>query len=269
MNGIEGVGASQTALLNLPTDRRYHAMHLFYTEAGTPTAVVGKIDNVRLRVNGISMVDMYPLDLLADVKLDASRWGTFAQPATGEIPIYFSRPQTATVVGEEITAWEMRGQRTFTLEVDFAAGATNPGLEVLCTYDFGPMNLAAGQPILSIVKRRRISFNVPAGRYDITTIPTNYPIQRWLMRGPGGIDDVEVYADSVRVYEASFAANARVLAEYGLDQASSGYSFPICFDFTQQVLDPLIVNSDLTIRLDSAAPGSLYGVLHQRVPGYV
>lgn len=269
MTGIEGVGAGNTALLNLPTDRRYHAIHLFYTESGTATTVIGNILNVRFRVNGITMIDMYPIDLIADVKLDASKWGANAQPATGEIPIYFSRPQTATVQGEEITAWEMRGQRTFTVEVDFDAAVTNPGLQVLATYDFGPINTIGNQPILSVIKRRRISYNVPSGTFDMTTIPTNYPIQRFLLRGTAGISEAEVYADSVKVYEASFDHNARILAEYGLDQSASGYSFPIVFDFTQQVLDPLIVNSDINVRIESGGPQSVYGVLHQRVPGYV
>ena len=270
MTGIEGVGAGQTALLNLPTDRRYHSFHLFYSESGVATTVIGNITNVRFRVNGITMIDMYPIDLIADVKLDASKWGTNAQPATGEIPIYFSKPTTATVQGEEITAWEMRGQRTFTLEVDFDAAVTAPGLRVLATYDFGPLNTVGNQPILSIIKRRRISYNVPGGTFDMTTIPTNYPIQRFLLRGDGsGISEVEVYADSVKVYEASLADNARILAEYGLDQTQSGYSFPIVFDFTQQVLDPLIINSDIDVRIESGGSQSVYGVLHQRVPGYV
>jgi hypothetical protein len=269
MTGLEGVGAGQTALLNLPTDRRYHSLHLFYTETGSATTVIGNITSVRLRVNSITMLDMYPIDLIADVKLDASKWGSNAQPATGEIPIYFSKPTTATVQGEEITAWEMRGQRSFTMEVDFDSAVTSPGLRVLATYDFGPLNTVGNQAILSIIKKRRVSYNVPSGVFDMTTIPTNFPIQRFLLRGTAGITNVEVYADSVKVYEATRADNARVLAEYGLDATSSGYSLPIVFDFTQQVLDPLIVNSDIDVRITSGGAQSIYGVLHQRVPGYV
>lgn len=264
VNGIEGVISGGTSTVNVPINRRYHALKLFVgaTISGTPsTDPTAILDYVRLIVNGTPMRDLTPAQILAIADLNGQTVGA------GELPIWFSEPWRASVIGEESTSWDMFGQTKFVVEVKFKSGLTVPTLAVLASYDFG-RNVSDGKPFLAIVKQLQQTYNAPSGNYDVTTLPIRFPIQRVLLQtSTGAINSIEVYRDNDKVYEGTAAQNTRFLADYGLD--GTAFSFPYVADYEQQISSPLIVDKDLNVRVNSASANTLTVVTEHRANGYV
>ena len=264
INGVEGVIAGGIATVNVPINRRYHAIKSFLsaTVGGNPsTDPTAILDYVRQIVNGVVMRDLTPAQYLAIADLNGQTVGA------GELPFWYSEPWRASVVGEEATSWDMFGQTKFTLEFKFKATAVNPTLVIEAAYDYG-RNVSDGKPFLSIVKQLAQNYNAPAGKYDVTTLPVIWPIQRILIGvSAGTVVDVEVYRDSERVHEGTAAQNARFLADYGLD--GTAFSYPIAFDYEQQISSPLIVGKELNVRVNSSQANSLSAIVEHRANGYV
>lgn len=264
INGIEGVVAGGTANVNMPINRRWHGWKAFVSatvggNASTdPTAI---LEYVRQIVNGVIIRDLTPAEMLAI-------WGLNGQTVgAGELPSAYSEPWRASVIGEESTSWDMFGQTKFTLEFKFKNTAINPSLAIQGSWDFG-RNVSDGKPFLAIVKQLRQTYNAPAGKYDVTTLPIRFPIQRILLAAStGNVTDVEVYRDGEKVHEGTSAENARWLADYSLD--ASKFSYPLVFDYEQQISSPLLVDKELNVRATSSAANALSVVVEHRANGYV
>ena len=168
--------------------------------------------------------------------------------------------------GEEATSWDLIGQNSYHLGVQFDAAATVPGIRVFQESDT-IQNLDNGQPFKAIVKHLPISFNAVSGINDFNTLPINFPIQRIHLFAAGAIDDVEVLADGQVVYEATDDENTRLLADYGL--VGGVMAFPIVFDMDQQASNALNVRRTLNIRVNSAATQTITAIVEQRVPNFI
>jgi len=260
INGVEGVVSGGTATVNIPINRRYHALKIF-VGATALTAATDILEYVRILVNGVVMRDLSPADIINIAKLNG------ITPAAGEVPVYFSEPWRASVIGEEATSWDLFGQSKCTLEIRFKTGLTAPTAAVSATFDYA-RNVSDGKVFLSIVKQTKQTYNAPAGVYDITTLPTAFPIQRVLLNtSTGTISFVEVTRDNEKVLEATSAQNTAFLLDYKL--AAANFSFPVVFDFEQQISSALIVNKELNVRVTSSAANALSVIVEQRVPNYV
>ena len=264
INGVEGVVAGGTATVNVPINRRYHAIKAFVsaTVGGSPsTDPTAILDYVRQIVNGVVIRDLTPAQYLAIADLNGQTVGA------GELPFWYSEPWRASVIGEESTSWDMFGQTKFTLEFKFKTTAVSPSLVVEGSYDFG-RNISDGKPFLAIVKQLSQTYNAPSGKYDVTTLPIRFPIQRILCQASTGtIDDVEVYRDNEKVHEGTDDQNARFLADYGMD--GTAFTYPIAFDYEQQISSPLIVDKDLNVRVNSSASNTLTVITEHRANGFV
>jgi hypothetical protein len=264
INGVEGVIAGGVATVNVPINRRYHSLKAFVsaTVSGSPSSDPTVIlEYVRLIVNGVVMRDLTPQQYIRIAQMNGNTVGT------GEVPFYFSEPWRASVIGEESTSWDMFGQTKFTLEFKFLPTAINPTLAVIGAYDFA-RNVSDGKPFLAIVKQLRQTYNAPSGRYDVTTLPVRFPIQRILLSvSTGTVADVEVYRDNEKVHEGTAAENARFLADYGLD--GTDFSYPVVFDYEQQISSPLIVDKELNVRVNSSTANTLTAIVEHRANGYV
>lgn len=261
INGVEGVASASTATVNIPIDRRYHALKLFVGATGA-TLATDIVDKVRLFVNGVVMRDLTPAQIIGIATLNG------LTPATGEIPIYFSEPWRATVLGEESTSWDLFGQSKCTLEVVFKT-VTAPTLQVQAAYDYA-RNKDGEKFFLAIIKQLNQGYNAPSGTFDIVTIPTSFPIQRLeLQMASNTINSVEVYRGSEKIHEGTAAQNARFLADYGL--VASAFTFPIVFDYEQQISSPLIVanQGDLLVRPTTSGAALLTVTIESRAPGYI
>lgn len=265
VNGVEGVVAGGTATVNVPINRRYHGIKAFVsaTVGGSgstdPTAI---LDGVRLIVNGNTIRDLTPAQYLAIAALNGQTVGA------GELPFWFSEPWRASVLGEESTSWDMFGQTKFVLEFKFKSAAVSPTLVIEASYDFG-RNISDGKPFLAIVKQTSQTYVAPSGKFDVTTLPILYPIQRILLAASTGtINDVEIIKDgNTKVQEGTAAENKRWLADYGMD--GTAFSYPVVFDYEQQISSPLQVDKDLNVRVNSSAANTLTAITEYRVPGYI
>lgn len=261
LTGIEGVAAGNIATINAVVNRRYHSIELAYTESGVLTDVTTGIDYIRLIVNGVVIRDLTPAQYLGIAKMNG------ITPATGYIPIYFSEPWRASVIGEEATSWDLFGQRTFTIEIGINSGATAPAVVALASYDFS-RNVSGEQPFLSIVKQLRYSYNAPAGTFDMTTLPIVYPIQRIELVAASGVTSVEVQRDSEKIYEATVSRNVELLKAHGMTDPAE-FAFPIVFDYSQQISDALVVDRDLVVRVVSGGAQTITAIVEQRANGFV
>lgn len=269
INGIEGVSPNGTAVATIPPNRRYHTISLFVGDSGSPDS--SKVSLVRLFVNGVLIREVTPAQIIALAKMRLN-----LTPDAGYLPLIFSDPNRATVIGEEVTALDLFGQNKCTVEVVFS-GATSPTLAIQGTYDLD-RNLAGGQPVLAIVKQRVLTTNAAVGDTYVTTIPNQFPIQSLLLQPSAGtISRVEVWRGSDKVFEASKAQNNADLDLYEIDPTA--FEFPVVFDREHQVtsaLDCANRNSkgevtdyaDLTIKVTCSASNNLAVLFEQRVDSY-
>lgn len=271
LTGINGVVAGGIATLDIPVNRRYHALKVWLaaTVGGSPetdpTLIIG---SARLLVNGVVMRDLTAADILNIALLN----GKTPDTAGGELPFYFSEPWRASVLGEESTSWDMFGQSKFTLELSFLPGAVNPSAVIEATYDYGRNRDAAGKDFLAIVKQLRFTRSNPAGAVDITDLPQVFPIQRIHLRTSAGtVTSAEVWNDTVKVLEGDIANLNNFYEDYELTPAlATGFAASLIFDHTQQISDALFpLNRNLNVRPTCSVAGGLTAIVEHRANGYV
>lgn len=268
INGISGVAPGGVATLNMPLNRRYHGTKLFAsvteTVAGNATASTDPadvIESVKLIVNGVVIRDLTPEQY---VKLAQANFGGVA--VSDHVPIFFSDPTRATIIGEEATAWDMFGQTSFVTEIKLKSGTTNPQVTTQATFDF-ERNLIDGKLFLNIVKQHAQTFNVPSGEHDIVNLMTDLAIQRLHIEpSTGTISACEVNADGENVFESSKAQNDALHADYGID---SPFGFSVIFDYEQQFTSPLTVRRDLNLKPTFSAANNATIIQERIAPGYV
>lgn len=264
INGVEGVVAGGTAIANIPLNRRYHAIKAFVsgTVGGSPsTDPTALLDYVRISVNGVVLRDLTPAEYIAIAQLNGQT------QVAGELPHFFSEPWRASVLGEESTSWDLTGQTKMTVEYKIKSTVTAPALAIQATYDFSH-NISDGKRFDAIVKQLKQTYTAPSGKYDVTTLPVRFPIQRILLNASTGtILDVEVYRDSEKVHEGLALENKSWLADYKLD--ATKFSYPLVFDYEQQISSPLVVDKDLNVRVNSSASNTLTAITEYRANAFV
>lgn len=259
INGIEGIVVGGTATANVPINRRYHSLKVIVSEALSALAV-DVVSKVRLYVNGQIMRDLTPAQYIAIASLNG------ITASTGEIPIFFSEPWRATVLGEEATSWDLFEQTKCTLEITFKTGINSPQCKVLASYDYG-RNVSGNTNFLSIIKQLVQTYNAPSGQYDLVTIPVSNPLQRiHLSASTGTITNVDVYRDNEKVHEGSDVQNSMFLKDYKL--VGTAFTYPIVFDYEQQISSPLVVGKDLLVRPTLSAANTLTVLIESRANGY-
>lgn len=260
ISGIEGIVAGGSPTFKLPGNRRYHGIKLFTTISGGLSLASNVVDRIAIAVGGVTIRDISVTRLLALAALNGYT------PATGEIPIPFSEPARADKIDEQITAWDMTGEGALEVRLQIASGATSPGVTGIAMFDYG-QTLIGGKVAKNIVRITELTKNAVSGQNDFDNLPIRDPIQRITLFASSAITAVEVTADRNKVYEVTSAENARVLADYGL--VGSAAAFPICFDFTEQVTDALVVARDLNVRFTSSAAQAVTAVVEARAPGFI
>ena len=270
LTGINGVVAGGIATLDIPVNRRYHALKVWLaaTVGGSPStdpAVI--IGSARLLVNGVVIRDLTPDDILNIAKLN----GVTPNATTGELPFYFSEPWRASVIGEESTSWDVFGQSKMTLELSFLSTAVNPSAVVEASYDYGRNRDASGKDFLAIVKQLRFTRSNPAGSVDITDLPQVFPLQRIHLRTSAGtVDSAEVWNDTVKVIEGDTDHLNDFLKDYKFTPAASGFELSLVFDHTQQISDALFpLNRNLNVRPTCSSAGAITAIVEHRANGYV
>lgn len=263
INGIEGVATGSVATANIPVNRRYHALKVFLSanNGAATTDPTDILDYIRIYVNGVVMRDITPAEAIAIASLNG------ITAAAGELPIYFSEPWRATVIGEESVSWDLFGQTKMTLELKYKTGLTAITTSIQCEFDYA-RNVSNGQLFLAPIKQLAVNYNATGGQYDLVTLPIRFPIQRLLLgASTGTISAVEVDRDNEKVLDTTNAQNLAYLKDHGI--LGTAFSFPIVFDADQQISSPLIIAKDLLVKVTSSAPNTLRALVENRANGYV
>ncbi len=181
-------------------------------------------------------------------------------PANGEYPVFFTEPWRKIVDHDQATAWDLIGQSTYQILFGISSGVGSPDLQG--TYEFDYLRNARRGPkgenvlFLRPIKQHTFTYNVPAGLFNVTSLPVDFPIQRmWLEEaGVGSISHVELYQDGNKVLEGTYTQVNEMLRQYGFN--ATAFDFNAVFDPDERLGKALKVDN-LVFRVYSVSPGAL------------
>lgn len=243
-----GIGAGQTATLNLPIGSTYEALSIrLRVNAGDPAVETdvtagdweNYIDEIRLVVNGNTT---YQISAKAQVYYNQT-YGVEMVP--GILPIPLSRPWMRTIGGEDQTAYKTAsGVDTFTMEIDLKDGIDIVKLRVYADQSAGVAPWGA-----HLRMQRFHQQNGLVGVREISDLPrSNYTLLA-LHLDSDKIDDIEVNVNNVKVVqydkpmrEAVNVRNSRAIV--------SGWSL-IDFQSKRRAIEAMPMNvQDFRLKLD-------------------
>lgn len=215
---IKGVGAGQTATVEIPTEYRYHQLLLVYKETGvlvTEANMKAALTEIDVRLNGKSQRQYTAAELITLNK----RKG-FAYQA-GLLPIFFAEPDARTPGGEDALAWACEGNvSTFAVQVTIAAGRLSPTLEVYSIVDNARGQNGKLLPLGPIIKTRK--FNVGVSAVGVKTLTNDIPRELGDIRAlhffetaANDISSVIVKLDQVTAFERTRALNDSIQSYLG------------------------------------------------------
>lgn len=258
ITGINGVQVGGVASAELPVGRRYHSLTFYYKGTANQATIEADIVYIHLKVNGLLIRDINVAELF---KENAANGRAFV---AGEIPIFFSEPWRASVMGEEATSFDLTNQQTFTVDVAIAGTAVAPAITGVSSFDYDQNVDQTGKPTLNIVKWIRQSMNANAGINNWKTLPKG-TIQRVSFFSTAAIDPLWIQVRSNTVLNMSRTQIANLLAKYQItQQADTTLAY---FDFTQQITDALVVNplDDYNAQLTMAGAAAVNALSQVRV----
>lgn len=263
--GITGVQAGGTALINLPVNARYHRLTFQVTNSGAATSPSNVITSVKMLVNGTNMRDITPANIIGIAKSQGYN------PATGELPIWFTSPPRNLLFSPDSTSWDLFGQSTFSIQMGIAA-STVPGVVGVMEFDFLRNLRTQGNnqvPYLQPVTQHQFLFNATAGRNDITTLPMDFPISRlYVSSGAGNnISLLEVYQDGNKIVEGTPAQLNQMAAPYGfLLGGANPFETAAIFDVDERWWKSLKVGNSLNVRV-TLANADTVTIVQEMLPG--
>lgn len=197
-----GIGAGQTASVNLPLGLTYERIYIRMNVGGTPADVAAadwgdNIDEIRLMVDGEAKITITAADL---VKLNQFYGQTLKD---GVLPLFLSRPWMRTIGGEDQTAYGTAGgMASFTLEMDLKTGITINSLNVYAVQ-------SPGRPFGPHLRIQRYVHNQGVtGEAEIADIVRGPYAMLGLHIGTAAVTNCEVHADQRKVHESDQAIRA-------------------------------------------------------------
>lgn len=268
--GIEGVASGASATVKIPVNRRLHLIRLFGQGTDSVPATVyaaDVIDEIFVYVSGKLVRTITAAEALYLAALNGL---TLTQPGDG-VPLYFSEPKRASVMDEQVSAFDLWSQSDMTLKVKIKSGLTGVTLSAVMVHDDGFTTNNKGERVLNVIRQTPFYFNAGT-QYDITALDVNLPIQRIHLFPASGntISAVKVVAnDTQTVFEMTQAQNKAFLEDYGMvSETGNGKAFPVVFDMNQQIFDGLPVVRSLRVSVTQSGAGQVKALLENRAPGY-
>ncbi|PIE10513.1 MAG: hypothetical protein CSA72_08380 [Rhodobacterales bacterium] len=254
----QGIGAGQTATVNLPLGPTYHRLYIRMAD-GTGDVAAGSwgdnIGEIRLMVNGDVRIEIDAADLEAMNKF-------YGQEAdAGVLPLFLSQPWARTIPGEDNTAYgTAANMATFTLEMDLKPGITIGELSVYAIQSepkaFGPhLRIQRFSDQMAMIGTKEIS-DLPRGAYNMLGLHIT----------TDKIDGVEVLADNRQVSETDkVARQAHLRLADRLPQAGFTHLDFIPENRLGEAL-PMALN-DFRVKLDVTAVNQNFKVYAVSVQG--
>jgi len=195
-----GIGAGQTASVNLPIGLTYQRLYIRCNyndgiiDVDVPVTDWGDvIEEIRLMVNGDAEITMDAADI---AKLN-NYYGQ--SMVAGALPLFLGRPWMLTAGGQDQTAYGTVGMQSFTLEMDIKAGAEINSLLVYA-------NQSAATPWGPHIKVRKYSRTQGVtGEAEIDGIARGEYGMFAMHIGTAQIGGVEVLTNQRKVYDADKA----------------------------------------------------------------
>lgn len=269
------VGASDSdSTIPIPNNRRL-ILARFYAAAlnATPAAVYGAdvISDIQIYV-GTKLVSVTTMQELLDV---AKLSGFSITPsASVGVPLFFADPKRASVMDEQVTAWDLFGAENVTIKARTKSALTAVTLKVVLDYDDGFTTNAQGERILNIVRVDPVNLGSLGTAADILSpnIPVDLPIQRIFVYPASGvtIQSVKVTINESQVIqELTQAENIDFLKDYGLvAESGNGKVYPVVFDTSGQLFDGLAPVRSLKLSIAQSGAGAVKLVVHRRASRY-
>jgi hypothetical protein len=229
LGNISAVNAAARTVIELPTNRTYHALFLEVRSGGTLcdlATMIATVDKVRLKINGKQQRE-YTVSQL--VTANALNGRTFE---AGFLPIFFAEPWRREIAGEDALAWGTADVSSFQVEVDIAAGATSPSLSgfTSITYSNVPLGL------IKKVKSQVIPVNASGVHTHTIVRPVDAQFRALCFEDTAGdIGGVKLKLDGVELYELTAARNNMIAKQHGLVPQAA--LFPIIYDIRQRYGD--------------------------------
>jgi hypothetical protein len=239
------------------------------TSGGTVSVVPPELffTSQKRQVNGVVIRDMSVANTVRIARANSY------VPADGEYPVFFTEPWRKIVDHDQATAWDLFGQSTYQIIYGISSAISSP--QLTGTYEFDYLRNARrgpkGEQVLFLrpIKHHTFTYNVPAGVYNITSLPIDFPIQRmWLNEtGKGSITQIELYQDGNKVMEGTFTQADEMLKQYEFNPQVFDYN--VVFDPDQRLGKALKVSNALVFRVYSAAPTALNVNMEIQADNYV
>ena len=160
------VAPGNTTIFTLPVDRRYHKAQLKVNNNANRNTIESIIERVRVIVDDVEQRNNKASEIL---DINAIYGVDFV---AGYLDLFFSEPWLRNLSNENLLSWSMGNVANFRIEVDVAASASNPQLELTVEHD-NPINEDGTLPPLdNIVKWFRRPIGVTStGERDIMDLP--------------------------------------------------------------------------------------------------
>lgn len=227
---ITVVDATGTGLVLTVTAAAGAITALALTVLGTPSAMnpVTFFNSFRLSVGGKIIRDIVPDSIL---KLVVAR-GQYVR--RGELPINFAEvsrdflQQTGGIDYNDSSAWDMRGEGAFDILFGITAGLNTPTLVGSQEFDTLTNTANVGGKIVGFknpIWHTEQTVNVPAGRFDVTTLKFSGALQRiWLLGSTAGqLTQLEVYQDNNKRDEVTLEQMLEMYQEFGYNFGQANY----------------------------------------------
>jgi hypothetical protein len=243
------VSAGTTSTFQVPLGPTYRSLNLRYTSGGSDAneaTQASDIERIRLKVNGISRIDV-----------SGARWHSLVKYygfsiADGVFPIPFSRKYLRTTAGEDNTSLGTGNLQSLTLEVDIASGATTPtlaldGEQIPVVRDLG-----------SMIQVLENTFTAGAsGTFEVSTLPRSNGALKALHMHSSAITAAELSLDSLNMFDADLVTARAIYAQMGrVPQSSVQHIEPTYLDRLAD-LWPLDKVQDYRAKLTMSGSGSV------------
>jgi hypothetical protein len=195
-----GIGAAQTATLNVPVGPTYHALHLVASAGGAAVTDWSFFSEIRISLNGRVKYRATG----NEIAMLADYYGVSRAP--GILPINFSRDYMRVAAQEDYLAWGTADIDAFTIEFDLKSGLTSPAVSVYAVRSHG---VKLGQ---HVVVGNQVFEIAAVGEKEFSDFPKIVGGLMALHIDTANISMVETIRDDIRVQEVSTAL-AKFIAE--------------------------------------------------------
>ncbi len=215
---FNGVGAGQTATLDVPIGSTFHQFYFEFTGV-----TVAQLTNFKVLLNGIPHIELPNVSVLQAMNAFDGRGAT-----SGIFVLDLERFGMLTRQGREMTAIgtglgeaDSNMVRTFQIQMDIDAAATSPTLKATATTS--PASLSG------LVKKIRLFNRQPngAGTYEISDLPKGDIINRVFFQSNGAtskISKLSLEIDSFIKFERSNVLNDAIQKDSGVRVPNAKYS---------------------------------------------